>query len=69
MITVNFFVEDNKNELELETSIVTELLDKNKFLHTYQKVSLSNFNHILNDKPYIPIGTIPFVENYLKRIY
>lgn len=69
MITVNFFVEDNKNELELETSIVTELLDKNKFLHTYQKVSLSDFNHILNDKPYIPIGTIPFVEKYLRKVY
>ena len=56
-------------EYDLETYIVKQILDKNKFLHKYISLSIENISYIDSLKNAIPIGSIEFVEKYLKIFY
>lgn len=61
-----FLLQSDKGTLEIEESIVEDLLSRNKYLHTYEKVSLADIDNI-EDSSLIPIGTIDFVTKYLSR--
>lgn len=50
--------------LEIEELIVREQLEKTKLIHEYKEIKINDLDTI-QEKDYIPIGTIQFVEKYL----
>lgn len=50
--------------LKIEELIVREQLEKTKLIHEYKEIKINDLDKI-QEKDYIPIGTIQFVEKYL----
>lgn len=61
-----FLLQSDKGTLEIEEIIVEDLLNRNKYIHTYEKASLADIDKITDDS-LIPIGTIEFVTKYLNK--
>ena len=61
-----FILQNDKGTLEIEEIIVEDLLKRNKYLHTYEKVSLADVDKV-EDNGLIPVGTIEFVTKYLNK--
>lgn len=62
----NFLLQNDA--LEMEEFIITQLLDDNKYTHSYKKIQLSQLEDIKIDKNIVPIGTIEFITNVLRQI-
>ena len=66
----DFIIQKDTDVLNLESIIIKELLDKNKYIYTYNELSLSSLNLLESPKPNLyPIGTIEFVTYYLNKVY
>ena len=64
----HFILQKDYNTLDIEQIIIKELLNKNKYLHSYEEINIEN---ICDNKYYnsIPIGTIDFVTKWLKSTH
>ena len=67
---MKFLIEyKNKNgekEISIENRITIEIIEKNKYIHSYELVSFDDLK-IENDySSYIPLGDIPFVDKWLQ---
>lgn len=78
---MKFLIEKEYSD-DLEFKIVKDILDKTKYLHEYEIVNKDFFEYIddfgnkkLKEnidekyKDYVPIGRIPFVNNYYKTLF
>ncbi|MBO5386953.1 MAG: ATP-grasp domain-containing protein [Lachnospiraceae bacterium] len=62
----HFILQLYNSTLDIEQMIIKELLNKNKYLHEYQEITLSD----IADSKYsnsIPIGTIDFITKWLNE--
>jgi len=63
-----------RNSLDIDSSILLDLIEKEKYLHTYQFCTLKDMQlgNILSTpkmKEAIPLGSIEFVTAYFQRFY
>lgn len=67
-----FFILQKENKFDTDILILKNILDKNKFIHNYNIVSLDFFNsdniddYDISLKEAIPVGTIQFVSRWLE---
>ena len=64
----HFLLQNDDGSLDIERCIVEELLKQNKFVHTYELVSLKDLGNASKENCY-PIGTIDFVTKYMNNAY
>lgn len=64
----DILLQSDDNVLDLEYKIVKEILNRTKYLHTYQEMNIEQLRNknIIKDG-LVPIGTIEFVTEYLNR--
>ena len=69
----SFLLQNDPGTLDFETAIVKDLLQKEKYTHNFQEISLNQLKEKVNneilEKTMIPIGTIEFVSSYIKYAY
>lgn len=64
----HFLLQSDDGSLDIEKCIVEDLLKHNKFLHTYELVSLKGLDDVKKENCY-PVGTIDFVSKYMRNAY
>lgn len=64
------FVIQTDNELDIERTILQDLLNKNKYAHDYFRLTLQDLKelNLKYSENEIPIGTIEFVTLYLNKV-
>jgi hypothetical protein len=67
----NFLLQsiNDENALDIEYHLVKEKLNKCKYQHSYKEMSLLELKNSTPDIGMIPIGTIEYVTEYLKKAY
>lgn len=64
----NFLLQKEAGTLEIEEAIIEDMLKRNKYTHDYTTCKLKDIENIQNESM-IPVGTIEFVTNYLRKFY
>jgi hypothetical protein len=62
---MKFLLQSINNQLSVDTCIVKEILDNTCVLHEYKIIDIEDIYQY--DTSYIPIGTIEFIESYLRK--
>lgn len=62
----HYLLQSETDDLNLELSIVHDLLKRTKYINSYESLSIEQLTADNSDKVIIPIGNIPFVEKWLQ---
>ena len=65
------FILQNNNLVDLDTAILEEILQRRKMIDTYEKMTMADLCGAgkADVKEGLPVGTIPFVETWLKKCH
>lgn len=62
------FLIQSDDVLDIELTIVKNLLSHTKYIHTFETISLKDIKNYTKENA-IPIGTIDFVSTYINNVY
>lgn len=62
----DFLLQKDNNTLEIEETLIRDVLNRNKYTHSYSIASIKDIDN-LSDDNLVPIGTIEFVTKYLSK--
>lgn len=68
MFMSKFLIQKDSGAMDEERYFVLQQLRNSVRLHTYEEVLMSNLGQF-NEKGWIPVGTIQFVQGYVRNVY